>query len=218
MSQPLSQSRPVLCLVTNREVSHLPLPEAVAQAIAGGVDWIQIRERAESDAELLKLSQHISDVARNTGPVKIWVNGRLDIALAIDADGLHLSSTGIPAEQAASFLASIAEQAPRLALSLATHSENEIREAQHWGVDCVQLAPVFAPLSKPTSRAPLGLNTMAQATTHRVPVLAQGGVTPERCAQLIRAGCAGVAVTGAILQSSQPIQAARAFRNALDKA
>jgi len=215
---PLGHSRPVLCLVTNREVSSLPLPEAVAQAVEGGVDWIQIRERASSDAELLELSQQISDAARNAGPVKIWMNGRLDIALAIHADGLHLGSGSIPAEQAASFLASLKGQDPKLALSLATHSIQETEQARQWGVDCVQLAPVYIPLSKPASRAPLGLEGLARATQKAPPLLAQGGITPERCAPLIKAGCGGVAVTGAILQGPQPLLAARAFRNHLDKA
>ncbi len=214
----MRRPRPVLCLVTNAQVSTLPLPQAVAEAVAGGVDWIQIREDGLSDAELLDLSQQISDAAREAGPVKIWMNRRLDIALAIKADGLHLGSTSISAEQAVRFRASLLEQEPRLALSLATHSEAEIAQAREWGVDYVQLAPVYTPLSKPASRAPLGLEAIPHAVKNAPPLLAQGGITPERAARLIQAGCAGVAVTGAILQGPEPLVAARAFRNALDKA
>ncbi len=158
------------------------------------------------------------------------MNSRLDLALAIKADGLHLGSASIPAAQAASFLASFSKatgsEETGQALSLATHSESEIKQALEWGVDYVQLAPVFNPLSKPASRDPLGLEVVARATKNALPgskasplpVLAQGGITPERCADLIQIGCAGVAVTGAILQSPEPQLAAQAFRKALDKA
>jgi thiamine-phosphate pyrophosphorylase len=221
----MRRHRPVLCLVTNskalEKASKLPLPQAVAEAVAGGVDWIQIREDGLTDAELLDLSQQVSDAARSAGPVKIWMNRRLDIALAIKADGLLLGSTSIPAESAASFRASLCastkEQDPRLALSLATHSEAEIAQAREGGVDYVQLAPVFPPLSKPASRPPLGLDALARAVKNAPPLLAQGGITPEHCAALIQAGCAGVAVTGGILQESKPRLAAQAFRDALDR-
>jgi thiamine-phosphate pyrophosphorylase len=214
-------ARPVLCLVTNSEVSALPLLEAVARAVEGGVDWVQIREQGLSDQEYLDLSHAIADAAREAGPVQVWMNRRLDIALAIEAEGIHLGSNSVSPKQLAEFRHSMArsmsESGKPLALSVATHCETTVKQAHQNQVDFVQLAPVFAPLSKPSKRAALGLERVEQAAVHGVPLLAQGGITPAHCAALLQAGCAGVAVTGAILQSSDPGQAARDFREVLDK-
>ena len=91
---------PVLCLVTNREVSRLPLVEAVREAVAGGVDWVQVRERGLSDAAYLSLLEEIAEAIRagareRAGAAQLWVNSRVDLALLTGAQGVHLGSRSV---------------------------------------------------------------------------------------------------------------------------
>ena len=88
--------------------------------------------------------------------------------------------------------------------------------ADHPGASYVQLAPIHAPLSKSSGRAPLGLAALREASGRGVPVLAQGGIEPANAADAVAAGAAGVAVTGAIDRADDPVRAARALREALD--
>lgn len=210
-------SRPLLCLVTNRHVSRLPLEEAVAAAVAGGVDWVQVRERELEAGALLQLVGRIVEAARRaaeerSGEVRVLVNRRLDIAHSAGADGVHLGFDALPPWEARALLGEAA------LIGVSTHTPEEVVQAKRGGASYVQLAPIFPPLSKRSSRAPLGLSPLAEARASGLPVLAQGGIDPESAAQVIRAGAWGVAVTGGILGAADPEQATAALRRALNTA
>ncbi len=207
--------KPVLCLVTNREVSLLPLAEAVREAVAGGVDWVQVRERGGSDSAYLDLLEEVSESVRagaeeRGGVAQLWVNSRVDLALLVGAQGVHLGSRAMGPENARRLLG------PDVGVSVATHSVEEASAAKTRGADLVQLAPIFDPLSKAPGSPELGVDALSRASAAGLPVLAQGGVTAERCGALRAAGAAGVAVTGTILASDNPREAASALRRALD--
>lgn len=208
-----SLGRPILCLVIDRNCSTLPVADAVEAAVATGVDWIQIRERNLESAALLAFAREIEAAARrNSGgrdPCLI-VNRRVDIALALPAHGVHLGFDALSPERASALLP------PGALVGCSTHAPSEVKAAADVGAHYAQLAPIFAPLSKPSSRPALGLRSVREAATHGIPVLAQGGIEARHCGELMRAGAAGIAVTGAILMNRDPGAAAAALRAALD--
>jgi len=203
--------RPILSLVLDRACARQPLTEVVAIAADAGVDWIQIRERALGDAALLQLAQQVAEVARSrTSSVRILVNKRVDIALAIAAEGVHLGFDAISICQARALLG------PDAAIGISAHHPDEVHDGAEAGANYAHLAPIFDPKSKPASRPALGLAAIEVAARHGLPVIAQGGIEARHCASLIHAGAAGVAVTGSILMAADPAAAATRLREALD--
>ena len=180
-----------------------------------GVDWVQVRERALEGRALLEHARALARAARDAarargGSVRVVVNRRADVALAAGADGVHLGFDAITAAQARALLGD------RALVGVSCHAGDELRAAGP-EASYAQLAPIFAPRSKAATRPALGLAALAAAcAASPLPVLAQGGLDPERAAAAVAAGAAGVAVTGAILMAPDPGEAAAALRRALD--
>ena len=205
---PSEPIRPILCLVTDRAASRRPLAEVVELAVAGGVDWIQVRARELEDGPLLDLVDRIRQAAGQRA--RVLVNRRVDVALAARADGVHLGFDGMPPETARQLLGGDA------LIGIATHQPGELEGAVGTPLSYAHLAPIFSPLSKAQSRPPLGLAALQEAARHGVPILAQGGIEAENARSCIGAGAAGVAVTGSILSCTDPAAATAALRKALD--
>ena len=202
--------------MVDRAASRRGLPESVAAAVRAGVDWVQVRERDLGGAALIELAEALSAAARRAAAesrreVRIVVNRRADVALAVAADGVHLGFDAMAPATARQLLGQEA------LVGVSTHSPAEFRAAQSAGVSYVHLAPIFAPLSKASSRAPCGLAGLAAIAAGHVPVLAQGGIDASNASQALAAGASGVAVTGAILMADDPGAAAAALRQALDR-
>ncbi len=188
----------------------------VAAAVAAGVDWVQIRERELEGAALLEHAEALATGSRQAaaergGEVAIFINRRIDVALALDADGVQLGFDAMAATAARQLLG------PDAQIGISFHHPDEVR-AMDPAADYVQLAPVHQPLSKSSTRPPLGVAAVAAAARHGVPVIAQGGIAAAHAAAVIDAGAAGVAVTGAILSATDPISATKSLRAALDSA
>ncbi len=198
----------------DRAASHGPLAEAVTAAVGAGVDWVQVRDRELEGAALVEHAQEIAEAARagaraRGDAVRVIVNRRIDVALAIGADGVHLGFDAVDPATARQLLG------PGPLIGVSCHAPEEVRGARD--ASYALLAPIFAPLSKRSSRPALGLQALARATGG-VPVLAQGGIDAAAAAAAVASGAAGVAVTGAILMSPDPIVATGALRRALDSA
>jgi thiamine-phosphate pyrophosphorylase len=177
-------------------------------AVAGGVDWIQVRARELEGEALL---DHVDEIRRAAGHrARVLVNRRVDVALAAKADGVHLGFDSMPPEAARELLGRDA------LIGIATHQPEELPEAAGKSLSYAHLAPIFPPLSKASSRPPLGLAALQEAARHGVPVLAQGGIAADNARACIEAGAAGIAVTGSILASADPTGATAALREALD--
>jgi thiamine-phosphate pyrophosphorylase len=207
--------RPILCLVTDRHAVQGSLAIAVAGAVAAGVDWVQIRDRELSGRDLLAHAEEVAAAARagarrRGGPVRVLVNRRADVALALGLDGLHLGFDAMPAERARELLGAEA------LIGVSAHAPEEVARAAGGAAGYALLAPILAPLSKVAERPPLGPGALRAAAGHGIPVLAQGGIDAGNAGRMIAAGAAGVAVTGAILLAGDPAAAAGALRAALD--
>ncbi len=197
----------------DRSLLRTPLSEFVEAVVAAGVDWVQVRERALGGEALRALTRDVRAAARRGaerrgGVVRVLVNRRVDVALAVGADGVHLGWDAMSPGEARSLLGSHAE------IGISAHAPEEIDP--HCGASYAHLAPVFVPLSKANERAPQGLAALVRAVARGLPVLAQGGLTPARAREVVAVGAAGVAVTGALLAADDAAAVARAFREALD--
>jgi thiamine-phosphate pyrophosphorylase len=160
--------------------------------------------------------------------VEIFVNRRIDIALALAADGVQLGFDAVDPKTARRLLGigaqieanvktsapDVKTSGPRLKIGISAHHPDEIRTAPP-EVDCAQLAPIFQPLSKPHAGPTLGVRAVAEAARYGIPVIAQGGITAANATAIAAAGAAGIAVTGAILSAADPAAATRALRAAL---
>ena len=188
--------------------------QGVAAAVAGGVDWLQVRERGLDGAELLAFAEAAAGAARDAAArtghaLQVIVNRRVDVALAIGAQGVHLGFDAVGTEVARQLLG------PDALLGVSCHAPEEVHAAA--GASYAHLAPIFPPLSKAASRPALGLGALRAAAGTR-PVLAQGGVEASNAGACLEAGAAGIAVTGAVLMADDPGTAAAALRAALDAA
>jgi len=197
-------------LITDRtRLRGRPLEEIVSQAIDGGVHAVQLREKDLAGGELYDLAITVHAVTR--GRALLLVNDRIDVAIACGADGTHLPEHSVPPAKARS----LAGEACIIGRSV--HSVEAALHAERDGVDYVQAGPVYETPSH-AGRPPAGLELVrAIAEAVRLPVIAVGGITAERIADLIAAGADGIAVIGAILDADDPAAAARSLRAALDE-
>lgn len=198
--------------MVERSVARGPLAAAVRAAVHAGADWVQVRDRALEGAALADHAEEIAQAAREGaaargGSARVIVNRRIDVALAIRADGVHLGFDAVDAATARKLLGVNA------LVGVSCHAAPELAGARD--ASYAMLAPIFAPLSKCSSRRPLGLGALA-GLAGGLPVLAQGGIDAARARAAVAAGAAGVAVTGAILMAPDPAQAAATLRHALD--
>jgi thiamine-phosphate pyrophosphorylase len=168
---------------------------------AAGIDAVQIREKDLEDGALYGLTR----LARETLPsaTRVVVNGRLDIALAAGADGVHLPADGLPAAPLR------ARFGPGVLIGRSTHSLAEVERARDEGVDYVAFGPVY---SAPGKGSPSGPGMLARAADLGVPVYALGGVTLERFGELAAAGATGVAAIRLFQKISELDLVARAAR------
>ncbi|MFP6639565.1 MAG: thiamine phosphate synthase [Myxococcota bacterium] len=203
----------MLCLVVDRTASRLPLMEAVTAAVAGGIDWIQLRDRNLGGADWLEWAREVTEAVRAIRPeVEILVNRRLDVALTLRAQGAHLGFDAVSPATARALLG----KAARIGASV--HDLDEVAAAGERGLDYVHLAPVFDPVSKSRERPALGADALRDARSQNIPIIAQGGIEPGRCREVLHAGARGIAVTGAILGSARPGDVTAALRAELDSA
>ena len=199
---------PCLALVTDRSaLGGLSLEEAVAQAIEGGANLVQLREKDLGATDLLALAEKLLAVTR--GRALFLVNDRLDVALACAADGVHLPERGLPVA-AARRLAGDA-----FIIGRSVHSVAEAVRAQEEGADYVQVGAIFASRSHP-GQPVAGLSLLEDvAAAVAIPILAVGGITAANVGDVMRAGASGAAVISAILGTPSPREAARGLAQAM---
>ena len=197
-------------LITDRKSTGGAGPVAVARAaLRGGVDWVQIRDKAGPARGTYHAARAIIPDARRAG-AGVLVNDRLDVAMAAGADGVHLAGKSLPPDAARAILG----EAPLLGLSV--HGLEEAREAVEAGVDYVTFGHVYPTSSKP-GLPPRGVVELAEIVEAvGVPVLAIGGIDAANVREVLKTGCAGVAVISAIGGARDPEVEARRFREALD--
>lgn len=185
-----------LYLVTDRhQTGGRPLVPLLGQALKAGVRAVQLREKDLATRPLLALAEELRTLVRKTGGA-LFINDRLDLALAVGADGIHLRSDSLPAEVARRLAG------PDRWIGVSTHTVEEAVRAEAEGADFAVLGPVYETPSKRPFGPPLGLGPIEEAARRcRIPVFAIGGITAPRAREVRRAGAFGVAVISAVLRA-----------------
>jgi thiamine-phosphate pyrophosphorylase len=183
------------------------LLENIVETVRCGVDYIQLREKDLAARELEQLAREVMAIVHKlrtenkelkTG---LLINSRTDIAMACDADGVHLRSNDIPpaevcrswSQRSAGRPSTSSGQAPaRATIAVSCHTPDEVADAATQGADFAVFGPVFEKKAVMNSR-PAGLETLRQACRAKIPVLALGGITLENAGSCIHAGAAGIA-------------------------
>jgi thiamine-phosphate pyrophosphorylase len=183
-----------------------PLEDVLRAALSGGVDVFQLRDKGASDDEVLAAAAVARALCRAAGALLI-INDRPDLAVAADADGVHVGQDDLPVEEARAVVG------PDRIVGLSTHSREQVDAAT--GVDYFAVGPVYATPTK-AGRPPVGLDLVRYAAAHaRVPFFAIGGIDTENVAAVADAGAARIVVVRAIAQAEDPAAAARALRAAV---
>ncbi len=207
-------SAPRLYIVTDRNATGgRTLVSVVRESLAGLGEAashvaVQLREKDLPARALVDLARELREVTRAAGAA-LFVNDRVDVALAVGADGVHLGSGGLaPADVRA-----ITRAADRvLRVGASTHTPAEVAAAAEAGADFVVFGPIFDTPSKRGVLAPVGLDGLRRAcAAAAVPVLAIGGVEPTRAQDCVRAGAAGLACVRSVMAATDPTASARMF-------
>ena len=193
---PLNKSErvPLLCYVTDRRslLAGETLLHKIAAAATAGVDWIQVREKDLPGKELAQLTQDALRRAANSR-TRILVNDRLDVALAMRVDGVHLGEKSLPLEEARR-LANGFRRKEDFLIGVSCHSLESAKEAEQGGADYLFFGPVFVTPAKAAYGAPQGIDRLAEVCrTVSIPVLAIGGITLNNVAECLSAGASGIA-------------------------
>ncbi|HHV61240.1 MAG TPA: thiamine phosphate synthase [Firmicutes bacterium] len=192
-----------LYVVTDRKLacgrSH---EEVAAAALAGGSRVIQLRDKEMTTRELIDTGLRLKEIVHEAGGILI-INDRVDVALAVDADGVHLGQDDMPAALARRMLGR------EKIIGVSVSSEGEALAAELDGADYLGASAIFATPTK-TDAAPIGLDGLRKiCDSVRIPVVAIGGINKGNIEQVIKAGAAGIAVVSAVVSAPDIGAAAR---------
>ncbi len=206
----MSFELPKLYPITDRRLSGLSHAEQVARLIDGGATLIQLREKHLSPREFYVEAEEALRVARARG-VKLIINDRADIALALGADGVHLGQDDVPPEAARALLGEGA------VIGFSTHSVEQAIAAARLPVDYIAIGPVFATTSKEHPDPQVGLEGLRRVreAVPLLPLVAIGGVTRENAPSVFSAGADSLAVISALLDRENPAEIKRLTRDFL---
>ena len=196
-----------LYLVTDRTLSlGRSTVEVVRAAIRGGVSCVQLREKGCSTREFMDEARLLKALLAGTG-VPLFINDRLDVALAVGADGVHLGQNDLAIADARRLVGN------RMIIGISAESVADAVRAEAEGADYIGASPVFTTPTKTDTAPPLGLDGLrAIRRAVRLPLVAIGGIDADNAAQVLRAGADGLAVVSAIVSAPCPRTAAAGLR------
>jgi thiamine-phosphate pyrophosphorylase len=182
-----------LYLITDRKVTKVPLHEAIRLALKGGVRAVQLREKDLPVRELLALAKELRKITKEFD-ARLFINDRVDVAVSVDADGVHLGGQSMPAGAVRKIVRR------NMLIGVSTHSVEEAREAEKSGADFITFGPIFSTPSKEKFGTPVGVEALRTVREDvRIPVFALGGMQSENISEVMQAGADGIAMISAIL-------------------
>lgn len=201
-----------LYLVTDPKLS-LPhsVEDIVKLAVAGGVTAVQLREKETSTKEFMEIAYRLKKVLENTD-IPLIINDRVDIALAIDADGVHLGQNDMPYNEARKLLGN------EKIIGLSVESIEQALEANRFNVDYLGISPIFTTPTKNELKTEWGidgLRKLRSQTDHTL--IAIGGINASNAQAILEAGADGLAVVSAICSAKYPEQATRELKNIIQQ-
>lgn len=202
-----------LYLVTDRGLSRgRTTLEIVTAAVSGGVTCVQLREKTASTRKFIREALTLKEYLKSV-TVPLIINDRLDVALAVGADGVHLGRKDMPLAMARAIVDD------RMIIGISVESLEDAVSAEAGGADYLGVSPIYQTPTK-TDTAPAlgvaGLRVIRQAVN--LPLVGIGGLHQGNAAEIIRNGADGVAVVSAIVAAQDPMQAARGLKGVIAKA
>lgn len=193
-----------LYLVTDRPLSlGRPIEEVVTAAVEGGVTMVQLREKECSTGEFITLARTLKEALAPHG-VPLIINDRVDVALAVDAEGVHIGQSDMSYEDARRLLG------PDKIIGLSVENFSDLERANSLEVDYVGISPVYGTPTKRDTAEPFGLEGLRRAVALSVhPTVAIGGMNATTIGEVMLSGVDGVAVVSAICSAPSPRKAAQ---------
>ena len=190
-------------LITDRlQTRDRDLLQVVEQALKGGVRAVQVREKDLSSRELYELAYELRKLTARYD-ARLLINDRADIALAVDADGVHLGEKSLPIHRARKVLGE------RMLIGVSCHNQISAITAQEKGADFITYGPVYYTPSKAVYGKPVGLERLQEVVELiQIPIFALGGINAGNAHEVIAGGASGIAAVSAILKADNPREAA----------
>ncbi|NLO89461.1 MAG: thiamine phosphate synthase [Clostridia bacterium] len=188
-----------LYLIANSALTKgKPLENVVRDAVAGGVDIVQLREKDKSAGEVYTTALKIKNILKDFPETIFLINDRVDVAMAVEADGVHLGQASLPPKTVRNLLGD------KKIIGVSTHSIEEAERAQREGADYIIFSHIFETKSKP-GLAPRGVEALSKIKARiKIPVFALGGINKTNVHEVLNAGVDNIVVMSAILESSDP--------------
>lgn len=183
-------------LITDRRLfaDKHSLCTAAEEALKGGVRAIQLREKDLGVRELLDMAYKLRDLTKRH-KARLFINDRVDVAIAVEADGVHLGQKSIPAHAAK-------KVSNKLVVGVSAHSMEEAVNAERDGADFITFGPVYKTSSKLRYGEPVGIESLRDICSKtNVPVFAIGGIKPEKSREVLDSGAYGIAAISAVFGS-----------------
>lgn len=201
-----------LYLITDRtQAAGRELPAVVANALAGGVRSVQLRDKDLSTRQLFELAMQLRVITRRHN-ARLLINDRIDIALAVGADGVHIGAGSLPVPDVRRLLG------PEYLVGYSAHAVGEALQAERDGADFVTFGPIYQTPSKLEYGEPLGVPRLAEAVNSLgIPVFALGGVKETSIPEVMATGCQGVALISAVISAADPQAAATSLLEKIEK-
>lgn len=179
--------------------------EVLEGLVRGGAKIVQLREKDRSGSDFYHLALRFREITAEAGMLLI-INDRLDIALAVDADGVHLGQDDLP-------IAAAREIAPDLILGASTHSLEEAFQAQRDGADYVNIGPIFPTKTKEGVGETLGPEAISEISPHiDIPFTVMGGINESNIDQVLAQGARRIAMVTAITRAGDIAERVSGFR------
>jgi len=184
--------------------------EVTKNVIKGGADIIQLRYKKQSDFEFLKLAESISKICHKFN-IPFLINDRVDVAILVNADGVHLGQDDLPVNFVRKLL-------KNKIIGLSTHNKREVNFAIGLDVDYISFGPIFKTSTKLGLPEPVGLTGLKDIRRFvEKPLIAIGGINEENVRDVIKAGADGIAVISAICKSNNVLTTTRNIKNEILK-
>jgi thiamine-phosphate pyrophosphorylase len=194
-----------LYLITDRKVATKPLSEAVRLALKGGVKAVQLREKDLPVRELLGLARELRSITREYG-AKLIINDRVDVAMIVGADGVHLGHTSMPVEAVRKIVGR------DMLIGVSTHNMDEAKAAQAGGADFITFGPIFETPSKVNYGKPVGVDAIKRLKSGvNIQIFALGGINSGVIGNILDAGAHGISVISAVLGANDIRKAAESM-------
>jgi thiamine-phosphate pyrophosphorylase len=205
-------SLPTTYLISDRRlVPDGKLLSVIESLLEAGLGMLQLREKDLSAAELFPLALQLRQLTRRYN-CKLLINDRVDLALAVEADGVHLGGHSLPTTVVRELLG------PQKLIGVSTHSAAEISPVTAAGADFITFGPIFHTPSKAAFGAPVGLTELRQACRiSQIPLFALGGINLQNAAEVMTCGADGVAMISTLLTDSSPADSYSRLQKSLCK-